>query len=72
MYKGGRPKDPIGMHFLEVKCNGKISAKCKECGHQLVNRADRMKAHYRIHESNSTPANVQVFAIWTICLKIIF
>ena len=47
MNKGDRPRDPIWNDFLPVEADGKSSAKCKHCGHQLTNKVERMKNHLR-------------------------
>jgi hypothetical protein len=52
-FKGGRPKDPIWKHFLEVKINGKQMAKCRECEYTVVNKVARMKIHYEKHEKST-------------------
>lgn len=53
MFKGGRPRDPVWQHFLEVTVSGKSFAKCKHCGNQQLPKACRLKQHHdkcaRIH-----------------------
>lgn len=61
---GGRPKDPIWAYFHEVEIDGKICAKCVSCGHQLSNKAARLKAHHEKCKS-SKESQIQVnIASW--------
>ena len=43
--KGGRNKDPVWDYFYRIEKDGKVSAKCKSCGHEQSNKAARMKKH---------------------------
>ena len=45
MNKGGRPRDPVWIHFDEVSKDGKSYARCKKCCHELFSKVGRMKAH---------------------------
>ena len=45
MYKGGRPRDSVWQHFLEVTINMKQFAKCKQCGNTQLAKAARRKLH---------------------------
>ena len=46
MYKGGRPKDPVWQHFVEIRVNNKVYAKCKYCGNQQLPKAGRLNSHH--------------------------
>lgn len=45
MYKGGRNLDSVWQYFHRLSIDGKIVAKCKQCGHIQSNKAARMKTH---------------------------
>ena len=48
MNKGGRPRDPVWIHFDEVSKDGKSYARCKKCCHELFSKVGRMKAHNQV------------------------
>ena len=45
MYKGGRNLNSVWQYFHRLSIDGKIVAKCKQCGHIQSNKAARMKVH---------------------------
>ena len=51
----GRPKTDVWKHFVEVKEDNAIRARCKNCGH-MVNNAERMKAHWKTRIDDDAPS----------------
>jgi hypothetical protein len=58
MYKGGRPRDNIWQHFVEVVVGGKVFAKCKICANQQLPKANRLKQHHQRCSDASKDATV--------------
>ena len=46
----GRPKTDVWKHFVEVKEDNATCARCKNCGHEMVNNAERLKAERLISD----------------------
>ena len=45
-YKGGRPQNLIWEKFLRVTKEGKTTAKCLRCSHEMANSVERMQKHW--------------------------
>ena len=46
MNKGGRPRDPVWIHFDEVSKDGKSYARCKKCCHELFSKVPFPTAYF--------------------------
>ena len=52
----GRPKTDVWKHFNEVKEDNAIRARCQNCGHEMVNNVERMKAQWKTCIADDAPS----------------
>lgn len=56
-----RKKDPVQDFFNKMEKDGKILARCKKCGREQSNKAERIRKHQETC-TESVPVSIQAYA----------